>query len=140
MVSYQNHRADMVEMRRIELLSENHLSQLSPGAFRLLRFPSHVAGEQATCYGSSQVVTEAGTSLRSCAPLIDAFIRAAVFPVKTAALIRQQEQQYCCRLFFKFAAFKVVLHHYPLTETYSPRRNLYIPIYHRTEIHAVFYI
>ena len=78
--------------------------------------------------GSSKVVTVAGTSRRSCAPLIDAFTGAAVLSGKTAALIRPQQQQYC-RLFLKFAAFKVVPRHYPLTETHSPRRNLYIPIY-----------
>ena len=92
-------------MRRVELLSENHLPQLSPGAFRLLRFPSHSAGEQAMRYGSFEVVTEAETLLRSCALLIDAFIQAAVLPVKTAALIRLQKQQYCCCLIYKVAAF-----------------------------------
>ena len=32
MVSYQNHRADMVEVRGIEPLSESNLERTSPGA------------------------------------------------------------------------------------------------------------
>ena len=32
MVSYQNHRANMVELRGIEPLSESNLTGLSPGA------------------------------------------------------------------------------------------------------------
>ena len=95
-------------MRRIELLSENHLSQLSPGADRLCGFPRRISGDQAIRFGSSQVVTQAGTSLRSCSPLIDAFVRAAVLPAKTAALIRPQQQQYCCRLFLKLRILKCV--------------------------------
>ena len=36
MVSYQNHRANMVELRGIEPLSESNLTGLSPGAVSYL--------------------------------------------------------------------------------------------------------
>ena len=98
----------LVEMRRIELLSENHLSQLSPGADRLCGFPRRISGDQAIRFGSSQVVTQAGTRLRSCSPLIDAFVRAAVLPAKTAALIRLRTQLVCCRLILKIRRFQWV--------------------------------
>ena len=59
----------MVEATRVELVSENHLPQLSPGADCLLRFPSSDADKQASDYGSCQVMTEAATSLCSRSPL-----------------------------------------------------------------------
>ena len=59
----------MVEATRVELVSENHLPQLSPGAGCLLRFPSSSADRQALDYGSYPVMTEAAASLRSRSPL-----------------------------------------------------------------------
>ena len=75
----------LVEARGVEPLSENHLQQLSSSAVSLLGFPSHSAGRQAQCYGSLCVMTSGETPQCSRAPLIDAFIRGAVVPAKTAA-------------------------------------------------------
>ena len=65
---------------------------------------------------------------RSRSPLIDALFRAAVLTDRTAALVKQQEQQYCCRLFLKIGGFKEVLRFRPLIEVQIPRRNPFIPI------------
>ena len=47
---------------------------------------------------------------------------------KNGRLIRQREQQYCCRLFCKVADFIEAPHLYSLTRAYNPRRNLYAPL------------
>lgn len=75
----------MVETRRIELLSENHLPWLSPSAADLFRFPSPNADGQAFGYGSRHVMTGEATIARSRSLLIDAPIPTAVFRVGTAA-------------------------------------------------------
>ena len=75
----------VVEARRVELLSENHLSWLSPGAADPLGFPSPDAEGQASGYGSRLVMTGGAAHPCSRSPLIDAFIPAAVLRVKTAA-------------------------------------------------------
>ena len=72
-------------MRRIELLSESIVSQLSPSAAHCLGFPSPDANGQASGYGSRLVMTRAATLPRSRSPLIDALIPAAVLRVRTAA-------------------------------------------------------
>ena len=42
---------------------------------------------------------------------------------KNGCLIKQQQQQYRCRLFFKFADFIAVPHRYSLTKAHNPRRR-----------------
>ncbi len=49
-------------------------------------------------------------------------------PGKNGCLFKQQQQQNCCRLILKIAAFIVVPRHGSLTEVFLPRRNLYIPV------------
>lgn len=75
----------MVEARGIEPLSENPQLWLSPSAADFWGFPSPDAKRQASGYGSRMVMTGGAASSRSRSPLIDAFIPAAVFRVKTAA-------------------------------------------------------
>ena len=50
-------------------------------------------------------------------------------PGKDGSLIRLQQQQYCCRLFFKVTAFIAGPLRYSLTMPHNPRRNLYAPSY-----------
>ena len=52
MVSYQNHRANVVEVGGIEPPSESTLIQFSPSASTILGFPSPHASQQAYDYGS----------------------------------------------------------------------------------------
>jgi len=85
-------------MAVIETASESLSSQLSTSVSCYLSFPPPHAHRRAYGLGSPKVMTEIRASLRSRSPLIDAFIRAAVLPVKTAALIKQLVKLYCCRL------------------------------------------
>ena len=52
MVSYQNHRANLVEARGIEPLSEDRITTLSPSAVHILNFPLRNAYARAFQFGS----------------------------------------------------------------------------------------
>ena len=119
----------MVEAAGIEPASESHLIQLSPSAAGLLGFPSRIADRQAMRYGSHYAVTTGVAPYRSRSPLIDASLPTAVLRGKTGSLIRPPEQQYCCRVLFKIAAFRAVRRRYSLTVPHDPRRNLYAPVW-----------
>jgi len=58
-----------VEVRRVELLSENLFIPASPSADTLLKFPYINAKCQALILGSSQFMIRAGTSPYSRSPL-----------------------------------------------------------------------
>lgn len=77
----------LVEMRGIEPLSENHLPWLSTSVAAELIFPLHSARQQALRIGSLKFMTGYKALSGSRAPLIDALIRTAVLPARTAAAI-----------------------------------------------------
>ena len=87
---------ELVEMTRVELVSENHLPELSTSIAYGLTFPLRRAHKQAQRISSLSVMTGAKASSCSRSPLIDAFIQAAVLPVKTAALIRLRTPSHNC--------------------------------------------
>ena len=91
--------------------------------------PPRSAHRQAMRFGIPLIVTGVRASPDSRSPLVDARARAAVLPGQTAALIRQQQQQYCCRLILKVAAFSAAPHRYPLTSAHDPRRNHCAPLW-----------
>jgi len=72
-------------MRGIEPLSENHLPWLSTSVAAVLKFPFHSALQQAQRIGSLKFMTGYKALSGSRAPLIDALIRTAVLPARTAA-------------------------------------------------------
>lgn len=75
----------MVEMTRVELVSEDHLPELSTSVACGFTFPLRRAHRQAQRFSSLWFMTEVKTFPGSRSPLIDAFARAAVLPGKTAA-------------------------------------------------------
>lgn len=75
----------MVEMTRVELVSENHLPKLSTSVAVDFTFPPRSAQRQALRLSSLLVMTGVKAFSGSRSPLIDALIRAAVYPVRTAA-------------------------------------------------------
>ena len=76
----------LVEARRVELLSENHLPRVSPSAVDVLNFPCRIAHRQAMRFGSSLCVTRLGAIPCSHLPLIDAPYTAAVLRAGTSSL------------------------------------------------------
>ena len=85
----------VVEMRRVELLSENHLPRLSTSVVFVCRFPPCNAQRQALHFGIPYFMTRPREPPGSRSPLSDAFIRAAVLPVKTAAYLIRQLPPFC---------------------------------------------
>ena len=77
---------DVVEARRVELLSENHLPRVSPSAVDVLNFPCRIAHRQAMRFGSSLCVTRLGAIPCSHLPLIDAPYTVAVLRAGTSSL------------------------------------------------------
>ncbi len=75
-------------------------------------------------------MTKSKTLLCSCSPLLDANIKTVVLLYVTDC----NSGSHCNYIivvvyYLKVATFKVVSHHYPLTRTHNPCRNLYTPPY-----------
>ena len=70
MVSYQNHRANMVEARGVEPLSENPLTEPSTSVVAVLVFPLPSARRQAHGFGSF-IKSRLRQSLRRLVPHIN---------------------------------------------------------------------
>ena len=108
---------------------QKYFQKASPSADILLRFPSPFAEYQANGYGSAKAVAKGGTTLYSRSPLIDALAPPRYSGVGRLLKIKQQEQLYCCRLFFKSTDVKAVPHRYSLPFLQRSCRNLYIPMF-----------
>ena len=74
----------MVEMTGVEPVSEGNLPRFSTSVAYDLKFPRRGAQRQASHFGSLSVMTGVKAFPGSRSPLIDALIRAAVLPVRTA--------------------------------------------------------
>ncbi len=64
--------SDVVEARRIELLSENSSTEISPSAVFVLEFPTYIAQRQAICFGSFIIHGQLKALRNSRSPLFDA--------------------------------------------------------------------
>ena len=109
----------LVEMRRIELLSENPSTQLSSWTVCYLNFPSGSANRHALPSGSPFMhdrfkcerpmhVHHSNDAQSEAVVLIggtgDPQVT-ALPSLRRSAKIRQPQQQYCCRLFLSFRQF-----------------------------------
>ena len=132
----------LVEMRRIELLSENPSTQLSSWTVCYLEFPSGSANRHAIPSGSPFLhdrlkcerpmhVHHSNDAQSEAVVLIggtgDPQVT-ALPSLRRSAKIRQPQQQYCCRLFLKVQAVYEITRLATLIVFQNPRRNHCTPI------------
>ena len=75
----------VVEVRRIELLSENRLPRLSTSVADVLTFPRKHAQRQACFFSSLYYMIGVKAAIQTRSLLIDALIRAAVLSNRTSS-------------------------------------------------------